>query len=285
MKHDEQGFSIVEGFIILLVIALLATAGWYVFNKNKPTKAGKSTNNSAGSDTATDTGEKEFVWQRTNDGWEARNGDAPSCDSQPMLINPVDINKVTYVLYPGQVRGGNYKPHGGLRLDGTNSEKISIKAPLDGFVIRGSRYIEQGEVQYSFDVFNNCGIMYRLDHLLEISDELKALTSNWPDAQENDSRTHNIDSPLFINQGDEIASSVGYPDQGNIFFDLGVYDFRQRNEASGSLEYQQKHGSDKELSWHAVCWLKDWIPESDQAILRNLPAGDSISGKTSDYCL
>ena len=39
-----------------------------------------------------------------------------SCPA-PLLQTPVDLSKVTSILYPGQERGGNYKAHGVFGFD------------------------------------------------------------------------------------------------------------------------------------------------------------------------
>lgn len=81
-----------------------------------------------------------------------------------------------------------------------------------------------------------------------------------------------------------MGTKVGVLGSNNTFFDWGVYDYRQENEASKSPAYQAAQSQYKELSWHAVCWLDDWMSSSEQKTLRALPAGDPASGKTSDYC-
>ena len=39
---------------------------------------------------------------------------------------PIDINKATSVLYPGQIRGGDYKAHGGFRFDKSLPNEITV---------------------------------------------------------------------------------------------------------------------------------------------------------------
>jgi hypothetical protein len=280
LKRQQIGMGIVEIIIIVAVIALIGGGVWYALSGSK-----NNTEQTETTPTASAEPEKEekFIWQQSEGGWMTSET-APDCPEQPILITPTDITKVTSVLYPGQTRGGNYKPHGGFRLDNTTNTAVTVSAPMDGYVMRGSQYIEQGEVQYMFDIFNNCGIMYRFDHLNTLSSTFQKLTESWPPAQANDSRTNNIDNPPLIKAGDEIATAVGFVKTKNTTFDWGVYDYRAQNSASQSTAYQTAHQQDKELSWHAVCWL-DWIAEADETTLRALPAGDSKSGKKSDYCL
>jgi len=199
-----------------------------------------------------------------------------------MLKMPVDISLVTSILYPGQSRGSNYKPHGSFRFDNSKNSDITVTAPMSGFIVRGGHYIAEGEIQYTFDVFNNCGVMFRVGHLRVIPDDLMKLTTSWTAANDN-SATNEINPRVFIEAGHKLATSVGIVDQNNAFFDWGVYDFRSENEASKSTSFQSAHAQDKELSWHAVCWF-DWLPSSDEAKIRALPAGDPASAKNSDYC-
>lgn len=273
------GFGAVGIIIILATVALIAGGVWYAMSGSK-----KSADQTETTPTASSEPQKEakLIWQQAEAGWQASET-PPDCPEQPMLKAPTDMTKATSVLYPGQKRGGDYKPHGGLRLDNTPNASVTVVAPIDGYVLRGSHYIEQGEVQYLFDIMNNCGIMYRFDHLSTLSPELKKLTESWPAPQVDDSRTQTIDPAPHIEAGATIATAVGFLKTKNTAFDWGVYDYRQPNEASQSASYQAAHQQDKSLSWYAVCWL-DWVPEADEKTLRALPAGDYASGKTSDYC-
>jgi len=199
------------------------------------------------------------------------------------LDSPIDLAAVTSILHPGQRRGGNYKTHGGFRFDNSPDNAVTVTAPLEGFLVRGARYIVEGETQYTFDVFNNCGIMYRIGHLRELPANLQAIADTWPEPTEN-SASQAIIPPVFVAAGDVLATSVGLLNTQNTFFDFGVYDYRQLNEASGSPEYQTAHPDGKELAFHAVCWLRGWLPPADDAVLAALPPADPVSGSTSDYC-
>jgi hypothetical protein len=203
---------------------------------------------------------------------------------------PVDINKVTSILYPGQDRGGatnfatqggNYKPHGGFRFDSLPDNRVEIKAPISGYVYRGGGYKVNGEPQYTFEIIDPCGILIRWGHLRTLSAAFQAYAAKLPKAGEGDSRTHMVEGNPAINSGDLIATATGLA--GNTFVDLGVYDLRQPNPASKDAAFRQRHQDDKEISWHAVCWF-DMLPSADGAKVKSLPSADSVSGKTSDYC-
>jgi hypothetical protein len=219
---------------------------------------------------------------QTADGWQASQP-APECPAQPMLGSPIDLRAVTSVLYPGQLRGGDYKPHGGFRFDTSTDNAVSVTAPLEGFLVRGARYLVDGEVQYAFDVFNNCGIMYRVGHLRELPANLQAIADTWPEPTES-SASQAIVPPVFVAAGELLATKVGLLASRNTFFDFGVYDYRGPNEASGSPEYRTAHPDGGELAFHAVCWLRGWLPPADDAALAALPPADAVSGAASDYC-
>lgn len=232
--------------------------------------------------TTTSTPSNTLLWQQGDGGWKAM-GTVPTCAATLSLGAPADLSKATAILYPGQTRGGNYKPHGGFRFDTSSNEDIDVTAPIDGFIVRGGRYLAEGEPQYTFDVMNNCGVMYRLGHFRTLPSNLQKLADTWPAPQENDSRTQTVSPPVYVKKGELLATSVGIVGDGNTFFDFGVYDYRSQNEASASASYQSAHTSDQELSWHAVCWF-GWLSSSDEVTVRALPAGDPGSGKNSDYC-
>lgn len=273
---QRSGIGAIEIIIILAVLVLIAGGVWYALSGSK-----KKTDTSSPIATE-EKKEDKLIWQQSASGWQASET-PPACPTQPMLKVPTDLNKVTSILYPGQKRGGDYKPHGGFRMDGTSNSAVTVTAPIDGYVVRGAHYIEQGEVQYMFDVMNNCGVMYRIDHMAEVSAKLKKITETWPAPQVDDTRTQPIASATYIETGEILATAVGIKKTKNTGFDFGVYDYRAQNEASKSPSYQAAHQNDKELSWQAVCWF-DWISEVDEKIVRALPAGDPKSGKTSDYC-
>lgn len=211
-----------------------------------------------------------------------------SCPEPFRFQLPVDINKVTSILYPGQVRGEDYKAHGGFRFDGSHPNEITITAPYNAQVVAGARYPVNGEIQYTFDFAHPCGIRYRFGHLLTLSPKFQAIAEKFPLPEGLDSRTTQVDPGVEIKQGEVIAIGVGLTKGGaselggyNTFVDWGVYDYRQKNEASNDPVWSAKHPS--EIENYAVCWF-DWISQEDKAKVLALPSSDFQSGKVSDYC-
>ena len=246
MVKKQDGFSHL-GMIALAVVVLgaIGLAGWKVYG-------GKNEGNNLSS-----TSEKS------------------ACPAQPMLTSPADLSLATSVLYPGQVRGNDYKAHGGLRFDNSKNHEITVKVPLEAKLTSGSRYIEQGEIQYLLEFTTACGIKYRFDHLLTLTDKFqKAVNESLPAAKPDDSRTSDFRPTVDALKGEPVATAVGFAKTDNVGFDFGVYDMRKDNGTGGSTD-QARHG---------VCWLRDWLPPADSAILAALPGGDSKNGKTSDYC-
>lgn len=224
------------------------------------------------------------VWMQTENGWEAK-GKVPQCPD-PLLQFPVDLNLATSILYPGQYRGGDYKPHGGFRFDNQKTNEIKVAAPMDATVVRGARYPVDGETQYTFDFINDCGYMYRFGHLLTLSPKLAAIAEQFPMNGEGDSRDTAVEPPVTVKAGEIIATAVGLTkgnhDGGiNVFVDWGVYDLRVKNRASANAEWATKHPH--QIEQHAVCWF-DLLQPKERTIVLGLPSSDSQSGQTSDYC-
>ncbi len=280
IKQKQLGFSVIELLIVLAVLGFIGLIGFTVLSGNKKNDDTK-TADSQTQETSSETKDTGLIWQQAENGWQSTQT-PPKCPDQPMLTAPADLSKVTSVLYPGQSRGGNYKPHGGFRFDNSTDNKITVTAPMDGYLVRGSGYIAEGEVQYTFDVMNNCGVMYRIGHIRELPANLQKIADTWPKPTSS-SATERINPAVLVKEGDVLATKVGILNENNTFFDWGVYDYRQENEASKSQAYKTNHPMG-ELTWHAVCWLDGWLPSGDQATLNKLPAGDPASGKNSDYC-
>ena len=78
-------------------------------------------------------GDGKLVWRPVLSSSSAGANPSSSCPT-PLLQTPVDLSKVTSILYPGQERGGNYKAHGGFGFDNATDNLVTVKIPLSGFL-------------------------------------------------------------------------------------------------------------------------------------------------------
>jgi hypothetical protein len=282
MNRTEKGFTVFEIVLVLVIVGLLGTFGWYLFVRNKENQQTATIQPPTGQQSPETETNKYVRWEWRGEEW-APSSDAPTC-SEPYIINsPMDAAKATSVLYPGQVRGGDFKPHGGIGVENsTTGNEVDVVATTSFYLYRGSRYIENGDLQHMVDFVDPCGFLHRYDHLATVSEALQTYIDQLPAAKQDDSRTTNFQTNPLFKKGDVLATKIGY--ESNAFFDYGLYDLRKPNEASKTNLYKtdQQRIGDKQLSFYALCWF-DNLKESDKNIISKLPAR-GIEGKTSDYC-
>jgi hypothetical protein len=200
-----------------------------------------------------------------------------SCPT-PLLQTPVDLSKVTSILYPGQERGGNYKAHGGFGFDKATDNLVTVTIPLNGKVNRVVRYREMGEIQYLFEFDGDCGVSFRFDHLRKLTPKFEAIVNAFPIKE--DTRTDLVSPPVAVKVGEVIATEVGF--LNNVSVDFGVYDMRQKNEASKDPVWASAH-SQYPADSYGICWLNS-LPQADSAVVNLLPGRDGKFEKKSDYC-
>ena len=221
----------------------------------------------------------KLVWNN-GVGTKGTSPTAPASSScpTPLLQTPVDLSKVTSILYPGQERGGNYKAHGGFGFDNATDNLVTVKVPLSGKITRVVRYKELGEIQYLFEFEGNCGVSFRFDHLRKLTAKFEAVVNAFPIKE--DTRTDPVNPPVPVTVGEVIATEVGF--LNNVSVDFGVYDMRQKNEASKDPAWASAH-SQFPADSYGICWLNS-LPQSDSLAVKLLPSRDAKNGKTSDYC-
>jgi len=222
---------------------------------------------------------RKLVWNK-GVGTKGASPTAPASSScpTPLLQTPVDLSKVTSILYPGQERGGNYKAHGGFGFDNATDNLVTVKIPLSGKITRVVRYKELGEIQYLFEFEGNCGVSFRFDHLRKLTAKFEAVVNVFPVKE--DTRTDPVSPPVPVTVGEVIATEVGF--LNNVSVDFGVYDMRQKNEASKDPAWASAH-SQFPADSYGICWLNS-LPQADSLAVRLLPSRDGKNGKTSDYC-
>ena len=200
-----------------------------------------------------------------------------SCPT-PLIQTPVDLSKVTSILYPGQERGGDYKAHGGFGFDNATDNLVTVTIPLSGKITSVVRYREIGEIQYLFEFEGDCGVSYRFDHLRKLTPKFEAVVNAFPIKE--DTRGDRVSPPVAVTVGEVIATEVGF--LKNVSVDFGVYDMRQKNEASKDPAWASAHSQYPAHSY-GICWLNS-LPQADSAAVKLLPSRDAKNGKTSDYC-
>jgi hypothetical protein len=270
---NQRGFGIIEIIIIVVVLAIAGFIAWRLL-----------------SPTSTSPGGKSFVeWAFDGENWNPI-GSAPACESPLAIASPTDVTKMSAVLMPGQVRGGDFKPHGGLSSTEPYYNDVAVSTVRDAFLYRGSRYIQaddggQTQVQYMFDFMDSCGVMFRMDHLGDLTDQFKAYADRMPEPKLDDSRTTSFNDHPFVAKGTVVATSIGIKASKNSFFDFGFYDLRQQNAAAKTDLYKtdQLRISDKEQSFFAVCWF-DLLPATDRDFVAGLPQRNGSPQGDSDYC-
>lgn len=280
-EHFQMRHGKVIPLLILLSAALIGGGVYFAMQdneiQNEPSDEQGSKNRS---DSSPDVSQN--IWQFDGSEWRAL-GTPPACPDPLVFDSPVDVSRVTSILYPGQTRGGNYKPHGGFRFDTIEDNQMEVTVPMDSVVTEGARYLVGGEIQYTFDFIAPCGVMFRLGHLLTLSPKFQEIADTFPAARENDSRTTQVNPPISVKAGENIATAIGVKADTNTFVDFGVYDLRKTNSASQNSTWAGEHAEGKSLEWYAICWFDNLGPD-DSALVKSLPSADSQGGKTSDYC-
>ncbi len=245
-----------------------------------------TTTNSAQQSSSIKNAEEKVNWQLREGGFWVAQETPPPCPDPLQLVTPVDVSLQTAILYPGQVRGGAYKPHGGFRFPELDENRLTVTIPMDAEVIRGSRAYRNGENQYSFEFIAPCGIWYSFGHLLELTPKFQALADSLPLINDDAEGFHttqifSLTEPVPVTAGEIIATKVGYAISHNVFFDFGVLDLRQTNGFIIRSEWEEKYSD--QFDHYGVCWL-DLFSPADSAKIKALPGGDFETGKTSDYC-
>lgn len=226
-------------------------------------------------------------WMDSQNKWVA-NGTPPAC-TFPIIPagSLLDFTKPLSLLQPGQIRGGSYKPHGGLRWSvyGSYVADTKITAPFDGVVTVAWQYKTEGAYQFGVNIVHPCGFMLRLGHLHVASPQFAAILEKLPPATEMDSRESYINPPVAVKAGDVIATAVGIPppasaDAMGTFFDFGLLDLRAPNPV---VPADFTSNADAKYAKYSLCWYQgNYLSESDKALVAKLPLSNGDS--TSTYC-
>jgi hypothetical protein len=227
------------------------------------------------------------VWMRDGNGGWTTNGSPPPCPKIDWTFPIDDVGIVEAVLDPGQVRGGDYKAHGGFLLTDSN---VMVRSPLDGYLVGAAVYLERqpndpsskAEIQYILDIQHPCGYAVRFDHLKVLSPEIATALSAVPVRE--DSQGTMLNPPVRVTRGQVLATTVGHTEYSvNRAFDFGVYDARAVQPNRRSRAELLAFGPSGELGMYAVCWL-DLFGSEKASTLRALPRTTTEAAQGSDVC-
>lgn len=278
-KLNNHGFHVLPLLLIVVVVAVIGLVGWRVIGSNQ-TDDVKSVNDGSGnrSQSEENSTSTEVTWSWGGEQWIAQGGTPPDCGTGPGFKSPVDTTKVKSVLYPGQQRSTGYKAHGGFLVEENDTD---VTIPINSHLVKASRYIEMGEVQYYLVFSMPCGYVYKLDHLRTLTPKFQALMDKLPEPKKDDSRTTSIEPAVSVTAGEKVATSVGFK-TATAGFDFGIFDVRSQNAISKTGTYAEKHQQEKEFAFYGVCFF-DYMGDEGTS-LRKLPGADQAAGKTIDYC-
>lgn len=277
MKSNAHGFVIIEALIIVVVLAVLGFAGYKILHDRSHTSSPVKS---------------EVVWDfdQQSNRWVTSGGTPPAC-RDPFVFDqsPSDLTSANVIGMPGAYRGFSYKPHGGIRYDGSNGQ-VEVRMPIDATLVGLTRYYEgnPATLQYVLTFESDCGIAFRFDHLYALTPAFQKIADTTPEPKLNDTKTDPNKNPprTAFKSGDLVATAVGFPATQNFGYDFGVYDYRQPNAISKNPQWAKLHSTYTAQEWYGVCWL-DMLPKSDVARARELamtilnPAKPNI---ISDYC-
>lgn len=274
---------------LLVAVAVLVGTGLVVFAVVRQDDSAQDSSLTAQPDRSSDESDPVSVQKVTWNydeatGKWAASGTAPKCSDPVFGRSPVDTSLATGVLYPGQYRTKNYKPHGGWAFDNSQATDVQVVMPMDAELNGMVRYIESGEIQYKVGFISDCGIAFYFDHLFALSPEFQKIAETTPEPKVDDTRSDPWNTSYPFKEGDVIATASGHPSTHNIAIDFGVLDYRQQNEISRNPQWAALHQTYKASEWYGVCWF-DLLPAADAARSKELPNRDGTkSGARSDYC-
>jgi hypothetical protein len=235
------------------------------------------------------TSSQTVTWRSNgSDGYDPMppGAEVPDCTDVSWQAPLRDFSLVKGRLEPGQIRGGDYKGHGGFQM---KASEVGVLSAINGNITGMGAYRENangspenGEVQYLVEIQHPCGIMVRYDHLKVLSAPLQRLFADNGAGIGADTRCCHIDPPVPIQAGDVIATAVGFTETGaNYFFDFGAYDLRTPQSSKRSTAELMAMGPSGVLGQYGLCWYDLFGPETATTI-RAIPIGSMEQG--SDYC-
>ena len=165
----------------------------------------------------------------------------------PVFTAPVtDLSQINVITPPGSSAGGVIKAHSYFRPEssaaGANGGLgIPVYAPADSSLVSVGYYVQDGVNEYLLFFEVSCEVIYKLDHVRSVVDEIRAVA---PPSPRVDSRSEWLNPPVSFSAGE----LVGYTWAAS--WDFGVYNSVHRNQFVNQARYDTGY-EDQEL--HAAC--------------------------------
>lgn len=288
LKLTSDGFSFLELCVGLFLLAAIFGAGSYVLDKQHADKKAEQ----AAEQPAAEVSNPDITWSfsEQQQKWITNGPPAPDCPDPLFANSPVDFSTVVTVLFPGQYRGYNYKPHGAFGISPGTAGQVEVKLPMDAKITGLTRYLEgsNNALQYLVTFVNDCGIEIKFDHLATLSPRLQAIAETRPAPLKDNTKSdpNNKPTPELFKGGEVIATAVGNPGIKMYGFDFGVADYRKPNDISKNEAWKAIHNTYTASEWYGVCWF-DMLPGDDADTAKKMsetPTNPSRPNTVSDYC-
>ena len=174
---------------------------------------------------------------------------------------------------------GFRKGHGYFDLPFGQNE-VNLRLPVDATLYHGHNYMQRGEtglfdLQYRLEFRTKCeGLLFRFDHIAEPVAEIAALFTREPSTQGSTASVQSGGdyelSPLEMDEGDLVATSVGFLQWGWAKFDHGIYD-----------NFHRVPTAQHEQFLNATCFFDFYSPAIAELLRSRSPERDQVEESLS----
>lgn len=265
MPKNQRGFAHLALILVIIVLAVVAGAGYLIYSKNQDSKDSSSGQS-----------------RQDSNALKASDDSCKPASAGLFTSDVTDLNSVTVIQNPIRLVGGNnIKTHSFIEV----SKRTPVYAPMDATLTGGSNYYEMlgpkpvTKVQYIMSFNDGCDVSFWLDHIVDVPDKIKTA---FPAEASNDTRDVSV-------QKTEVKAGelVGYSNQdGSARFDFGAINrkgpetslttnprFKDNPVVKTSDKYRfatcpyNLYSSDKQKSYKS---LYDSSVTSDQKLIDNI---------------
>lgn len=169
-----------------------------------------------------------------------------AASGQPCQPNPApkltahltDLDRIESFLPPFNVSGELIKPHSYINMkDGGDARGVPIYAPIDSELVNVASYLQFDKEQYLLAFQISCEVWYRLDHVSEVVDKIRAVQPPAPGA--GTGRDGQVEPPLAFDAGELIGYSSGGLPGCCSTWDFGLYDTSRLNTFAKQERYSR----------------------------------------------